>query len=161
VLGWYGPGYAEYPDDFGDDDSQDGAENYAANGDEGYDGSSGPVAPGQPDYADGTDGYPPGEPNVGGPVAPPPGPPAARMPYRPSAGEPQQFAAPEAEGAVTLIFKDGRPPEQIHNYVLTQTTLYVGDGRRHEIALDQIDVAATEKVNREAGVDFRLPGEAN
>jgi hypothetical protein len=160
VLGWYDPGYMGYPDDFGGDDSQDAAQNYAVNGDDGHDGASGPVAPGQPDYSDGTD-WPPGEPNVYGPVAPAPGPPAARMPYRGPAGDSQQFEAPQAEGAVTLIFKDGRQPEQIHNYVLTQTTLYVGDGRRHEIALDQIDVEATEKVNREAGVDFRLLGAVN
>jgi hypothetical protein len=63
---------------------------------------------------------------------------------------------PEAEDAVTIIYKDGRS-EQIHNYALTRTTLYVTDKRRRDIPLDQIDLAATEKVNREAGVAFALP----
>jgi hypothetical protein len=65
--------------------------------------------------------------------------------------------APLSADAVTLIFKDGRPSEQIHNYMLSRTTLYVQDGRRREIAVADLDLAATEKVNREAGVDFQLP----
>lgn len=64
---------------------------------------------------------------------------------------------PAAEDAVTLVFKDGRPSEQIHNYMLTQTTLYVQDQQRHQIAVADIDVPATEKVNRDAGIDFQLP----
>jgi hypothetical protein len=59
--------------------------------------------------------------------------------------------------AVTLVFKDGRPPETIHNYALTRTTLYVTDGRRREIPVAALDLAATEKANREAGVSFQLP----
>jgi hypothetical protein len=65
---------------------------------------------------------------------------------------------PENEEAVTLIFKDGRPAEQIHNYALTRTTLYVSDGHRREIPVDQLDLAATEKANHDAGVDFHIPG---
>jgi hypothetical protein len=57
---------------------------------------------------------------------------------------------------VTLVFKDGRPAEHIHNYLLTRTTLYVQDGRRREIPVDELDLAATVKVNHEAGVDFQL-----
>ncbi len=64
---------------------------------------------------------------------------------------------PLSEDAVTLIFKDGRPPEQIHNYVLTRTTLFVGDQRRRAIPTDQLDLVATARVNQEAGVDFQLP----
>ena len=59
--------------------------------------------------------------------------------------------------AVTLIFKDGRAPETIHNYALTRTTLYVTDGRAREIPVAALDLAATEKVNRAAGVRFQLP----
>jgi hypothetical protein len=65
---------------------------------------------------------------------------------------------PENEEAVTLIFKDGRPAEQIHNYALTRTTLYVSDGHRRDIPVDQLDLAATEKANHDAGVDFHIPG---
>jgi hypothetical protein len=64
---------------------------------------------------------------------------------------------PASEEAVTLIFKDGRPPEQIHNYVLTRTTLYVGDQHRRAIPTDQLDLVATAKVNQDAGVEFQLP----
>jgi hypothetical protein len=65
--------------------------------------------------------------------------------------------APTREEAVTLIFKDGRPPEQIHNYLLTRTTLFVGDQGRRAIPTDQLDLVATAKVNQDAGVDFQLP----
>lgn len=61
------------------------------------------------------------------------------------------------EDAVTLIFNDGRPPERIHNYLLTSTTLTVLDSQYREIPLEQINVAATEQANRAAGVDFRVP----
>ena len=64
----------------------------------------------------------------------------------------------EKGGPVTLVFKDGRPPQQIHNYLLTATTLSVLDQRRQEIPVDQIDLAATAKVNRAAGASFALPG---
>jgi hypothetical protein len=59
---------------------------------------------------------------------------------------------------VTLIFKDGRSPEQIQNYMLTRTTLYVQETRLREIPVDQLDLPATQKVNKDAGVDFQLPG---
>jgi hypothetical protein len=64
---------------------------------------------------------------------------------------------PAAESAVTLVFKDGRPAEQIHNYMLTRTTLYVQDAQRREIAVADLDLTATEKVNRDSGVEFQLP----
>jgi hypothetical protein len=59
--------------------------------------------------------------------------------------------------ATTIVFKDGRPPEQIRNYALTQTNLYVMDQQRRDIPLDQIDLAATEKANRAAGIEFQVP----
>ena len=78
-------------------------------------------------------------------------------PY-PSFAEPPHTSQPLAEeDAVTLIFRDGRPPEQIHNYALTHTTLYVRDQHHRDIPLDQLDLDATQKVNRDAGVDFQLP----
>jgi len=66
-------------------------------------------------------------------------------------------AAPKDEEAVTLIFKDGRPAEQIRNFILTPGTLYVGGEYRREISVDDIDLAATASVNRELGVEFQLP----
>jgi len=59
--------------------------------------------------------------------------------------------------AVTLVFKDGRPSEKIHNYALTRTTLYVTDAQHREIPVADLDLAATQKANREAGVSFQLP----
>ncbi len=87
---------------------------------------------------------------------------APPSPYRPSyqaqAAQPAAVvAAPVREEAVTLIFKDGRPPETIHNYVLTASTLYVGDEHRRAIPVDSLDLAATEKANQDAGVTFALP----
>jgi hypothetical protein len=80
----------------------------------------------------------------------------------PNQGYPDQsrpMPAATYDETYTLIFKDGRAPEQIHNYVLTQSTLYVGDGHREEIPLDDLDLTATERVNRDAGVDFRVPAQ--
>lgn len=65
--------------------------------------------------------------------------------------------APAPTGALTVIFNDGRPPEQIHNYLLTADSLTVLDSHYRQIPLAQIDVAATEQANRAAGVDFRVP----
>jgi hypothetical protein len=57
-----------------------------------------------------------------------------------------------------LIFKDGRPSVQVHNYALTGSTLYALDGESHqEIPLSVLNVPATVEANRTAGVDFALP----
>jgi hypothetical protein len=78
-----------------------------------------------------------------------------RMPYFGSAQGPAPI--PQNEDAVTLVFRDGRPSEQIHNYALTRTTLYVLDEHHRDIPVDELDLEATAKVNRDAGVDFQLP----
>ncbi len=66
-------------------------------------------------------------------------------------------ATPENEEAVTLVFKDGRPSERIYNYAMTTTTLYVLDNPHRNIPLDQLNIAATKKMNDDAGVSFQLP----
>jgi hypothetical protein len=58
---------------------------------------------------------------------------------------------------VTLVFKDGRPPEQIYNYLLTANTLTVLDKNRRDIPVSQIDLDATAKANLQSGVNFALP----
>lgn len=79
----------------------------------------------------------------------------AQLPPR---SEPARSApGPGSEQTVMLIFKDGRPVQQIHNYVLTRTTLYVGDEHHRAIPTDQLDLDATADVNRNAGVEFQLP----
>jgi hypothetical protein len=108
----------------------------------GYDDSST-----SPDYA--ADGYDT-QPVEQGQPAPP-------WPYGAANDRSHQSPAPGSEQAVTLFFKDGRPPEQVHNYILTRTTLYVGDGHHREIPTDELDLAATAELNQDAGVDFRLP----
>jgi hypothetical protein len=61
------------------------------------------------------------------------------------------------QNAVTLIFRDGRPPVQISNYLLTSTRLYVLDGNRCSIPVSQLDLEATTMVNRDAEIDFHVP----
>jgi len=76
--------------------------------------------------------------------------------FRPAYQRPQLL--PVENEAVTLVFEDGRPSQQIHNYMLTRTTLYVQDSHRQEIPVDELDLAATEKANKDSGVAFQLPG---
>jgi len=172
---WLGAGYLGYPGyGLGDDGGLD-ASGYDDSGSApAYDPNYGPAgAP--PDYSAGAPaGYGPGAPaGYGGPAAgPAPGyAPAtaaygsAAQGYRPAypaaaptpAASIAATAAPVDEDAVTLVFKDGRPAEHIHNYAMTRTTLYVQDQHHREIPMDDLDLAATEKANREAGVSFQLP----
>lgn len=113
----------------------------------GYDDSAG-----APDYAPTPDNPPPegyeGEPERHWP--------SLYSVYQPSS-EPPQPSSPGKEEAVTLIFKNGRPSLRIYNYALTATTLYVLDKLHRDIPVAQLDMAATEKVNADAGVNFQLP----
>ena len=62
-------------------------------------------------------------------------------------------------GPLTVIFKSGRAPQVMHNYMLTTTTLTDLDADHYEkIPLDQVDLAATAELNRSNGVDFQIPG---
>ncbi len=61
---------------------------------------------------------------------------------------------------ITLVFKDGRPPEQIKNYAVTRTTLFVLDGtKRRQIPLSALDLDKTIEKNQAAGADFTVPGQ--
>jgi hypothetical protein len=130
---WLGPGFLDY------------------SGDTGYDG----------DTANGQDGY--------GPYPAPPDELAVQPPYPPypysqytgpAYGAAPQAPAPEKGAAVTLVYKDGRPSEQVRNFILTRTTLSVWDGQHRDILVEDLDIPATEKANRAAGVDFELPADA-
>ncbi len=158
-----------------DDDTDDG-DAYAEGGPEGYGDGGGPGGPPE-GYGDGGGpggppegyGYYPPLPYYVGAMGPggaygygvPPGPGEAGM----GAGQPEaQQGTPDGSSAglynssaVTLVFKNGRPPETIHNYVLTRTMLYVTDKRRQQIPVSALNLAATERVNRAAGVTFQLP----
>ena len=95
---------------------------------------------------------------------PPPSPPLAEAQgagdtYRPPYTGPVVSTQPARPQPVTvLVFKDGRPNQEVHNYVLTGTALYDLDGdTRREFPLSEINVPATVETNRAAGVDFTLP----
>jgi hypothetical protein len=99
-----------------------------------------------PDYGSGDQGQGTGQrPGYRSKAVPPP---------PPAASEPLSLAA------LTLIFRDGHS-QQIHNYAMTRTKIYVLDdaaaGRTLEIPLNTIDLQATEETNRQAGVDFNIP----
>ncbi len=97
----------------------------------------------------------PADPDPSPPQEQPPAP--SPYPTYPTQAAAHPPAEPAPEDAVTLIFRDGRS-EQIHNYIMTRTTLYISDQHRREIPLDQLDLVATEKINRAAGIDFSVPG---
>jgi hypothetical protein len=69
-------------------------------------------------------------------------------------------AAPsEPEQLLTVIFKNGRAPIEVKNYMMTAKVLTDLDSEHYEqIPLDQIDLAATKRFNTFAGVDFQIPG---
>jgi hypothetical protein len=65
---------------------------------------------------------------------------------------------PEPEQAIRVIFKNGRAPATIQNYLMNSRTLTDLDQQHYEqIPLDQIDMAATEQANRARGLDFQVP----
>jgi hypothetical protein len=138
---WLGLGYWDYPDtgDYGYDDSQ-APQNYAGPSYDGYDPQADQPQPPDQQYGQPYDGYQP------------------RPYYQPPAAS--ISPAPPAQSTVTLVFKDGRPSEQIHNYLLSRDSISVWDQHPREIPLSELDIEATEKANRDAGVDFKLPGTA-
>jgi hypothetical protein len=58
---------------------------------------------------------------------------------------------------IKLIFKDHRPPLEVHNYMLSRSTLTIMDKPIRSIPVNEIDVAATEAASRAQGGDFQLP----
>jgi hypothetical protein len=79
-------------------------------------------------------------------------------PFRPTYQGQIEAAPVHLQPPTTLIFKDGRRPVEVHNYALTDRTLYALDGdSRREIPLSLLDVPATVEANRKAGIDFALP----
>ncbi|HUB28373.1 MAG TPA: hypothetical protein VL967_01705 [Terracidiphilus sp.] len=70
-------------------------------------------------------------------------------------------AQPLASQPLTVIFKGGRAPEKVQNYMMTARVLTDLDSQHYErIPLDQIDLAATQRANSAAGVEFQVPGAA-
>ncbi len=78
--------------------------------------------------------------------------------FRPAYQGQAEEAPVKLQPATTLIFNDGRPPAQVHNYAITGSTLYaLDDESRQEIPLSLINVPKTVEANHAAGVDFALP----
>ena len=75
----------------------------------------------------------------------------------PSAGKAPQAQAQSAPGTPTvLIFRDGHR-EEIQNYAIIGTTLWVLDERNStKISVFDLDLDATQKENRSRGLRFPL-----
>ncbi len=75
---------------------------------------------------------------------------------------PESARADAGEDAETvdptvLVFKDGHQIE-VENYAVVDQTLYdLTEGHRRKIALAELDLPATEKLNDDRGVTFELP----
>jgi hypothetical protein len=76
------------------------------------------------------------------------------------AAAPSALSAPSAPAQpLTVIFKSGRAPIEVRNYLMTAKILTDLDSEHYEqIPLDQIDLAATKRFNSFAGVEFQVPG---
>jgi len=88
---------------------------------------------------------------------------AQTVPRPPSVGAPETTAAPQPSSVAPdqpqtlLVFKDGRKLE-LQNYAIVGDTLYdLSGGRRHRIALSDLDLKTTIRENDDRGIDFMLP----
>jgi len=87
----------------------------------------------------------------------------AYAPQRPSraAADPAPRAEPEGLPIISptvLVFRD-QHREEVNNYAIVGSTLWnFAPARTQKIALAQLDLPATEKVNEDRGVTFRVPG---
>ena len=68
------------------------------------------------------------------------------------------ISAPDAKPVdpTVLVFRDGHHQE-VTNYAIMGQTVYVFDTHTQKIALTDLDVAATVKLNDDRGVDFHVP----
>ena len=86
---------------------------------------------------------------------------APRRPERAVADPPRP--EPEAQPIISptvLVFRD-QHREEVHNYAIVGDTLWnFAPERTKKIALANLDVRATEQVNEDRGVTFRIPGSA-
>jgi hypothetical protein len=116
-----------------------------------------------PEYPSGDYGQPGGgsydQPGDQPPPWPGPGP-AENIPENPptNTGISAAFEPPLEGGPLTVIFKGGRAPEKMQNYMVTAKALTDLDADHYEqIPLDQIDVPATARANRASGMEFQVP----
>ena len=87
----------------------------------------------------------------------------AYAPQRPesAAADPPQRPEPEGQPIISptvLVFRD-QHREEVHNYAIVGNTLWnFAPAKTQKIALAQLDLPATEKVNEDRGVTFSVPG---
>jgi hypothetical protein len=163
-LGWPAPYYLSDPyfDSLSYDDSYDNSIDGGYYGDQSAPPYAAPSDPGYgPEYGSGPYAAAPPDSSFSGSNFGPEYAPMYRPDYPPASSNSRPALSPAAQPTVTLVFKDGRKSEQIHNYILSRDTITVWDapegGLPREIHIDQLNVAATEKANSDAGVDFYLP----
>jgi hypothetical protein len=143
----YGPyyygGYAPYAMDYGD---YPGYTGYVAGT---FDASPYPGYPYPAQYA------PP--PNYYSPYSSPPPVNSAPAPqsYQQRRSGRDDSASDNAEPTV-LVFRDGHRQE-VANYAIMGSTLFVLSGPRSKIPIAELDVPATERVNQSRGIEFHVP----
>jgi hypothetical protein len=83
------------------------------------------------------------------------------QPQEPPLSAQAALPTPEPGEPLTLIFKDGRAPVKVQNYMMTATVLTDLDAQHYQrFPLDEIDLAATQQANSATGVEFEVPGVA-
>jgi hypothetical protein len=133
-----------------------------ADGDSGEQANA-PEAPARPEYAPQQPSpYAEAPYDQGYPPPPPPGYNQEGFPIAAQNNAAQNNAA-QSDGLdhppVTLVFNNGRPPEKVSSYVLTGSSILIAEpGHQRKIPIAELDLPATMEQNREAGVDFELPG---
>ncbi len=93
--------------------------------------------------------------------------PSSSPPPVSSAPEPQSYqqqktnrrASDELAEPTVLVFRDGHRQE-VANYAIMGSTLFVLSGPRSRIPVAELDVPATERENQSRGVDFHVPAKA-
>ena len=70
-----------------------------------------------------------------------------------------EISDPRPVDPTVLVFRDGHRQE-VTNYAIMGQTVYIFDSRTQKIALGDLDVAATIKLNDDRGVEFHLPSHA-
>lgn len=80
-----------------------------------------------------------------------------RQPYQQRRGGRGDSASSEFAKPTVLVFRDGHRQE-VANYAITGPMLFVLSGARSRIAIAELDIPATEQVNRSRGVEFHVPG---
>ena len=100
-----------------------------------------------------------GQPGAQPPPWPGPGASGAAPQIQPSDSGLHAAFEPPLEGPLTVVFKNGRAPQTMQDYMLTAKVLTDLDAHHYEqIPLDQIDITATANANRASGQDFQVPG---